>query len=250
MIIQTVHKYIHYLVIPILLIISCTSTKKLSKNLCSIDYENNIISGTDLNAKSFYEDVLFLPAIIEQLTKGKFEPKYVEKKQFSSKTLTKYAGYHIYGCPDTTWAKQTMVKHLIEKYHILKYDSVYFDTVHRIKLFDKSIVKKRSIEDCAYSDIRVNRRVNEAHYISLKCYSWSRICKYILQEAGKNMDTNSIVCDTINTYCDFVIPVEAYRVGGLEGYKQHLLDSFGISMTLERVDTINLSVYDYIGPPN
>lgn len=154
----------------IILLSSCF-VKKHIETKCVLDKENNIIKGYDLDAKVFYDDVHFLPRIIEDFLIVGEKPD-IEYRDFSRKSSREnsYAGYHIHGCADTTWAKETMAYHLMDKYNINRFDSTYYDTVYTITVIDETKLEY-SKDSCHYFRL-LGGTFNDVIVTERRCMSW------------------------------------------------------------------------------
>ncbi|MFT6338802.1 MAG: hypothetical protein ACJATI_005581 [Halioglobus sp.] len=230
-----------YFLVCIILLSSCFVNKHQDAK-CVLDKENNIIKGYDVSVKEFYDEVHFLPRIIEDFLIGGKKPT-IEYRDFYKKTLSKnrFAGYHIYGCADTTWAKQTMAYHLIDKYHISRYDSTYYDTVYTISVLDES--KLEYSKDSCQQLVLFGSTFNDIVVTDYRCISWGMICHSLMP--GMNTSTNSIEGEDRVGYYDIKIPAYIYRDQGLHAYQNYLKNWLGLEIKFERVDTIKIGVYEY-----
>jgi hypothetical protein len=210
---------------------------------CILDKENNIIKGIDNNSKPFYVKRLFLPRAIENLLIACEKPP-IEYRDFTSKATdqNEFAGYQIYGCIDTTWAKETMAHHLMDKYHINRYDSTYYDTVYTVDVIDVS--KLVNSKDSCHYFMSLGSTFEDEVVTEYRCISWGLVC-HSLMPYGMNRNTNSIESEDRKGLYDIKIPVYIYKERGLQAHQQYLRDYLGLQMSFERVDTIKIGVYEY-----
>jgi hypothetical protein len=228
--------------VSIVLLTSCSITK-IMESKCILDKESNVIKGNVRNAKVFYDEMHFLPRVIENfLSEGKKPP--IEYKDFSKKAgrINKFAGYHIYGCADTTWAKQKMAYHLMDKYHINRYDSTYFDTAYSVTVIDESKLEY-SKDSCDYF-MSLGSTFYDEIVTEYKCISWGMVTHFLMP-IGMSNKTNSIESEDRPGYYNIKVPAYVYKEQGLPAYQKYLQDWLGLEMTFERVDTINIGVYEY-----
>jgi len=225
------------------LVSSCFTTKKIEAE-CILDKENNIIKGNSNDAKTFYKKKYFLPRAIESFLKVGKKPQ-IEYSDFSrqSPRENKFARYHIYGCKDTTWAKEAMAYHLMDKYHINRYDSTHYDTVYAINVIDESKLEYNSNKDCHF-EVAFGAVYNDVVVTELRCVNYGFLCGSILL-LGMKRNTNSIEINDREGNFNIRIPAYLYRDQGLEAYKKYLNDELGFDLSIVRVDTINIGVYEY-----
>lgn len=219
--------------------LSCGSKKIVTSNNCILDSATNTISGPDIRAKEFYRKRLFIPRVLEELSLGR---KKIYYSHFSDHAQEEYARYHIYGCRDTTWAKQRMVEHIMEKYHVYKYDSIYYDTIYTVQVVDESKLVK-SHEPCDRSMSHFNR-INGMFLHIYQCLEWNLVAHLMLPPEF-NENTNSVEYNMRSGRHDISVPVYLASTKGFDVYQQYILDSLGIHIAPLRIDTIPLGVYEY-----
>ena len=201
--------------------------------------ERNEIVGCDKNAPALEIKSLYLKTLITYLFGV---PRKINSHAFNRGYNRMqnpiFAGFKISGCVDTTKAKLIMANHLMNKYGYIRKDSVFLDTIYRIEIVVPHKLPIQN-ENCDQVIIAVTKDSSEL-YSSMNCLEW-----------------NSFFINMVNDFCHrqhcypLAIPEGSgkmyirkpvlksvnHDVKGLQAYYE---EEFGIRITQERIDSVNV----------